>query len=148
MALILAAVPYGLGRHYDTLDVDRAVYCIKLMRMCLFPLLFSTIFLKISISLLLMRLLYVLSQSNSTAHKLRMRLVLQPRCGRYSSGASLPSIRSRAFLMPLSSSLNVIRSRGHGTNEWMEPVGLVRQSMGRPLRKEVRNPLIFLWITG
>ncbi|RAK89745.1 hypothetical protein BO79DRAFT_192943 [Aspergillus costaricaensis CBS 115574] len=56
MALILAAVPYGLGRHYDTLDVDRAVYCIKLMRMCLFPLLFSTIFLKISISLLLMRL--------------------------------------------------------------------------------------------
>ncbi|GKZ21774.1 hypothetical protein AbraIFM66951_008761 [Aspergillus brasiliensis] len=56
MALILAAVPYGLGRHYDTLDVDRAIYCIKLMRMCLFPLLFSTIFLKISISLLLMRL--------------------------------------------------------------------------------------------
>ncbi|PWY96143.1 hypothetical protein BO94DRAFT_454308 [Aspergillus sclerotioniger CBS 115572] len=56
MALILAAVRYGLGHHIDSLDMDRAVYCVKLLRMCLFPLLFSTIFLKISISLLLMRL--------------------------------------------------------------------------------------------
>lgn len=57
MGLILAAKEYGLGRHILTLDPARAAYCVKLLRVCEFFMIFATIFLKISISLFLKRLL-------------------------------------------------------------------------------------------
>ncbi|KAJ5624479.1 hypothetical protein N7510_000788 [Penicillium lagena] len=57
MGLVVASTKYGLGRHFLSLDPVRAAYCVKLLRISEFFLIFSTIFLKISISLFLKRLL-------------------------------------------------------------------------------------------
>lgn len=86
-----------------------------------------------------------LPNGNLMAQKLTLRIVLQPRCGRYSFGASLPSIRSRASWMPPSSSLSVIRWLEHGTKEWMGPAGQSQQLMGQPLRKGVRITSDISW---
>lgn len=56
LGLILAASKYGFGRHMQYVDPARAAYSIKLLRICEFIMIFSTIFLKISISLFLKRL--------------------------------------------------------------------------------------------
>jgi hypothetical protein len=63
MGLVIASTKYGLGRHFLSLDPVRAAYCVKLLRISEFFLIFSTIFLKISISLFLKRILLVLSFS-------------------------------------------------------------------------------------
>jgi hypothetical protein len=60
MGLVIASTKYGLGRHFLSLDPVRAAYCVKLLRISEFFLIFSTIFLKISISLFLKRILLVL----------------------------------------------------------------------------------------
>lgn len=60
MALILSAVSHGFGRHWPYLNASRAVFCLKLLRISEFELIMCTIFLKISIGLFLIRLLYVL----------------------------------------------------------------------------------------
>ncbi|CAL5866416.1 uncharacterized protein PFLUO_LOCUS624 [Penicillium psychrofluorescens] len=56
MGLVIASTKYGLGRHFLSLDPVRAAYCVKLLRISEFFLIFSTVFLKISISLFLKRL--------------------------------------------------------------------------------------------
>lgn len=56
LGLILAASKYGFGRHMQYVDPARAAYSIKLLRICEFIMILSTIFLKISISLFLKRL--------------------------------------------------------------------------------------------
>lgn len=60
MGLTLGAVHYGLGRHIETLEHHRVAHCVKLLRISEFFLITSTVFVKISISLFLKRLLYVL----------------------------------------------------------------------------------------
>ena len=57
MGLILVATSIGLGRHLYYVDNARAVFGIELLRICEFFLILSTVFLKISISLFLKRLL-------------------------------------------------------------------------------------------
>jgi hypothetical protein len=59
MGLVIAAVHYGLGRHFQYLDPARAARSVFLLRVCEFVLIVSTVFVKISISLFLKRLLYV-----------------------------------------------------------------------------------------
>lgn len=54
----MGAVNYGLGRHFEYLDPASASYSIMLLRICEFLLIMSTVFVKISISLFLKRLLY------------------------------------------------------------------------------------------
>jgi len=58
MGLVLGATSNGLGRHVYYLDPARAVFSVKLLRITEFMLIFSTIFLKISICLFLKRFLY------------------------------------------------------------------------------------------
>ena len=60
MGLILGATSDGLGRHIYYLDKARAAEGVKLLRICEFILILTTVWLKISISLFLKRLLYVL----------------------------------------------------------------------------------------
>lgn len=55
MGLVLGATSNGLGRHVYYLDSARAVFSVKLLRITEFMLIFSTIFLKISICLFLKR---------------------------------------------------------------------------------------------
>lgn len=57
MGLVIAAVHYGLGRHIQFLDAGRAARSVLLLRVCEFVLIVSTVFVKISISLFLKRLL-------------------------------------------------------------------------------------------
>lgn len=57
MGLVLVATHYGLGRHVKFVDPIRSAYSVKLLRVAEFLLIFSTIFIKISISLFLKRLL-------------------------------------------------------------------------------------------
>lgn len=57
MGLILGATSNGLGRHLYFVEHARAVFSIELLRICEFFLILSTVFLKISISLFLKRLL-------------------------------------------------------------------------------------------
>ena len=59
MGLVLGAVHNGLGRHIKFLDPDRAVFSIELLRIAEFVVIVSTVFVKISISLFLKRLLCV-----------------------------------------------------------------------------------------
>lgn len=60
LGLVMAAINRGLGRHFEFLDHADAAYGIMLLRICEFMLIISTVFVKISISLFLKRLLYVL----------------------------------------------------------------------------------------
>ena len=59
MGLVLGAVHNGLGRHIEFLDPARATFGIELLRIAEFVVIVSTVFVKISISLFLKRLLYV-----------------------------------------------------------------------------------------
>ncbi|THC94942.1 hypothetical protein EYZ11_005581 [Aspergillus tanneri] len=58
MGLVITATSYGLGRHFEYVDKQRAAFSVKLLRIAEFHLIFSTIFVKISISLFLKRLLW------------------------------------------------------------------------------------------
>lgn len=58
MGLVITATKYGLGRHFLTLDRAQAAHGVKLLRIAEFFLIFSTIFLKVSISLFLKRLFF------------------------------------------------------------------------------------------
>ena len=60
MGLVLGAVHFGLGRHFRYLDPARASRSVMLLRVSEFVVIVSTVFVKISISLFLKRLLYVL----------------------------------------------------------------------------------------
>ena len=57
MGLVIAATHYGLGRHVEFVDPVHSAYSVKMLRVAEFLLIFSTIFVKISISLFLKRLL-------------------------------------------------------------------------------------------
>ena len=57
LGLVLGATSYGFGRHVKYVGHDHATYSMKLLRICEFLLIFTTVFLKISISLFLKRLL-------------------------------------------------------------------------------------------
>lgn len=69
MGLVIASTKYGLGRHFLSLDPVRAAYCVKLLRIPEFFLIFSTIFLKISISLFLKRILLVFFPKPRAVHR-------------------------------------------------------------------------------
>ncbi|EIT72321.1 hypothetical protein AO1008_11557 [Aspergillus oryzae 100-8] len=56
LGLVLGATSYGFGRHVKYVGHDHATYSMKLLRICEFLLIFTTVFLKISISLFLKRL--------------------------------------------------------------------------------------------
>ncbi|KAK1143604.1 hypothetical protein N8T08_006214 [Aspergillus melleus] len=56
MGLVIAATHYGLGRHVEFVDPVHSAYSVKMLRVAEFLLIFSTIFVKISISLFLKRL--------------------------------------------------------------------------------------------
>lgn len=60
MGLVITASHYGLGRHVEFVAHEDASFSVKILRIAEFLLIFSTIFVKISISLFLKRLLYVL----------------------------------------------------------------------------------------
>lgn len=57
MGLIFGAMHYGLGRHIAHLELASATQSIKLLRITEFLLIVSTVFVKISISLYMKRLL-------------------------------------------------------------------------------------------
>lgn len=57
MGLIFGAMHYGLGRHIAHLEMADATQSIKLLRITEFLLIVSTVFVKISISLYMKRLL-------------------------------------------------------------------------------------------
>lgn len=59
MALVLSSVSHGFGRHWAYLNNSDAVFSLKLLRIAEFMLIMCTVFLKISIALFLIRLLYV-----------------------------------------------------------------------------------------
>jgi hypothetical protein len=59
MGLVLGAVHLGLGRHIQFLDPVKASTGIEYLRIAEFVVIISTVFVKISISLFLKRLLYV-----------------------------------------------------------------------------------------
>jgi hypothetical protein len=59
MALVLVAVKHGFGKHFSELDPAKAAYGIEMLRIAEFMLIISTVFVKISICLFLIRLLYV-----------------------------------------------------------------------------------------
>ena len=61
MGLVLGAVHFGLGRHIQFVSAY-AARGVMLLRICEFVLIVSTVFVKISISLFLKRLLYVLDR--------------------------------------------------------------------------------------
>ncbi|KAF7591843.1 hypothetical protein BBP40_001040 [Aspergillus hancockii] len=56
LGLVLGATSYGFGRHVKYVGHENAAYSMKLLRISEFFLIFSTVFLKISISLFLKRL--------------------------------------------------------------------------------------------
>lgn len=57
MALVVVAVQNGLGQHFEDVDQAQAVYGIQMLRIAEFILILSTVFIKISICLFLIRLL-------------------------------------------------------------------------------------------
>ena len=57
VGLVLGAVHMGLGRHFQFLDPARAANGIMFLRIAEFIVILSTVFVKISISLFLKRLL-------------------------------------------------------------------------------------------
>lgn len=58
--LVMTATNHGLGKHIMYTDIERATYGIELLRISELMLILSTVFVKISISLFLMKLLSVL----------------------------------------------------------------------------------------
>ncbi|KAI9658329.1 MAG: hypothetical protein M1821_002462 [Bathelium mastoideum] len=56
LGLVLTATQHGLGRHFIYVDKERASYGIMLLRISEFMLILTTVFVKISISLFLMKL--------------------------------------------------------------------------------------------
>jgi hypothetical protein len=59
MGLTIESASNGFGRHVEYLDHTHAVFSVKLLRIAELTLILCTIFVKISISLFLERLLYV-----------------------------------------------------------------------------------------
>ena len=60
LGLTLGATANGLGRHFFFVDKAEAAFSVELLRISEFFLIISTVLIKISISLFLKRLLYVL----------------------------------------------------------------------------------------
>ncbi len=60
MGLTLGAVNCGVGRHFKYVDKPRAARGIMYLRVSEFMLILSTVFVKISITLLMKKILYVL----------------------------------------------------------------------------------------
>lgn len=95
MGLVIGGTSNGIGRHIQFLEkeMEAATYSIMLMRIAEFMLIISTVFVKISISLFLKRLLYVSSLEALGRTHLANTIVLTTTVppagnGRLSSGPS------------------------------------------------------------